>query len=37
MAAFLEAVDEQHGSPVAYLEKLGVGAELDRLRADLLV
>jgi protein-tyrosine phosphatase len=36
MAAFLEAVDEQYGSPVAYLEKLGVDAELDRLRADLL-
>lgn len=36
MAAFLDAVDEQHGSPVTYLEKLGVGAELNRLRADLL-
>lgn len=36
MAAFLEAVDERWGSPVAYLEKLGVGPELERLRADLL-
>jgi protein-tyrosine phosphatase len=37
MAAFLEAMDEQWGSPVAYLEKLGVGPELDRLRGDLLI
>lgn len=36
MAAFLDAVDEQYGSPVAYLEKLGVGPELDHLRRDLL-
>ncbi|HUR74809.1 MAG TPA: tyrosine-protein phosphatase [Sporichthya sp.] len=36
MAAFLDAVDERWGSPVAYLEQLGVGTELKRLRADLL-
>jgi protein-tyrosine phosphatase len=37
MAAFLDAMDERYGSPVRYLEKeLGVGAELDQLRADLL-
>lgn len=36
MAAFLEAMDERWGSPVAYLEKLGVGPALERLRADLL-
>jgi protein-tyrosine phosphatase len=36
MAAFLEAVDEQYGSPVSYLEKLGLGAELETLRNDLL-
>ena len=36
MAAFLDAMDERWGSPVQYLEKLGVGAELERLRADLL-
>jgi protein tyrosine/serine phosphatase len=36
MAAFLEAVDERYGSPIEYLEKLGVGAELHQLRRDLL-
>ena len=36
MAAFLKAMDERWGSPVAYLEQLGVGPELERLRADLL-
>ncbi len=36
MAAFLDAVDDRWGSPVSYLEKLGLGPELDRLRADLL-
>jgi protein-tyrosine phosphatase len=36
MAAFLEAMDERWGSPVAYLEQLGVGPELERLREDLL-
>lgn len=36
MAAFLDAVDEQYGSPVGYLEKLGVGAQLEHLRRDLL-
>lgn len=36
MAAFLDAMDERWGSPVQYLEKLGVGPELERLRADLL-
>ncbi len=36
MAAFLEAIDEKYGSPVAYLEKLGVEAAIQRLREDLL-
>lgn len=36
LAAFLDAVDERYGSPVAYLEKLGVGPELNQLRRDLL-
>jgi protein-tyrosine phosphatase len=36
MAAFLDAVDERWGSPVAYLEKLGLRPEIDRLRRDLL-